>query len=211
MTIFVFALSGCENNPAGALMYNGVNDSNSSTWADPFILYSNGDISTLVRPFDAAIGAYTNIWEKYGSSQNILEAQFRGESHTGEKSLKMGWDGRRSETYGTNATVDNVAFWLNTTNTGSSRNLSAAGYTKISFWCKASISGDTEAVINVFGHAYPARDLVIVGNSGWTYYEIDISAYSSNIDTYISVTMQPTGAAPCGGGTLYLDDIRLTK
>ncbi|MCL2145070.1 MAG: hypothetical protein FWH43_06240 [Endomicrobia bacterium] len=209
----VFAFCGCERNPAGALMYNGVYDSDSS-WANPFILYYNGDIRTMVLPFDDAIGAYTNIWEKYSSNQNILEAQYKGVSHSGYMSIKMGWDGRPSETFDSNSTVNNVAFWLKTTADGSSKKLSGAGYTKFSFWYKAELGSDTEVTINIFDHGdHLFPDFTISSGSGWTYKEIDISLYNSDaVETYISVTMRPISpAASCGGGTIYLDDIRLSK
>lgn len=206
-----FIFCGCERNPAGALMYNGVNDSDPSTWGDPFILYRNGDIMTRVQPFEKAIGAYTNIWEKYGHLGNELEAQYNGVSHSGYKSFKMSWSGDHSETY-SGVLANNVNFWLNATASGDPRDLSAAGYKKISFWIKTSLKYNTELVINVFGHSYPEKDIVIKDSSGWTYREVDISAYDhTSVKTYISVAMQPETGSSCGGGTIYLDDIRLTK
>ncbi|MCL1972510.1 MAG: hypothetical protein FWG57_05930 [Endomicrobia bacterium] len=210
MTVFVF--SGCERNPAGALMYNGVNNSDPSSWANPFIIYRNGDIMTRVLPMDDAIGAFTNIWEKYRQDGNVLEARYTGVSHSGFMSFKMKWTGQPSERYDTGATANNVAFWL-TTSTGTSKDLSAAGYTKMSFWYKSELASGTEVVINVFGHDYPARDFVITGSSGWTLCQLNISSYSSNaVENYIIVTMQPVSpATSCNGGTIYLDDIRLSK
>lgn len=214
LTIFisVFALSGCEKNPAGALMYNRVNESDPATWSNPFTLYRNGDIATLVMPFEKAIGAYTNIWENYAHLGNELEAQSKGESYSGSMSIKMKWSGDKSETYERNETVNNVSFWLTTTNTGGPRDLSAAGYTKISFWCKTDLRANTKAIINVFGHTYPSEDFVITTSHGWTYYERNISSYNhGSVNTYIIVTMEPASGSDCKGGTLYLDDIRLSK
>jgi hypothetical protein len=219
LTIFVwaFTFTGCERNPAGALMYNGVNDSDPGRWSDTFVLYRNGDISTRVIPFDDAIGAYTNIWEKYANSKNVLEAQYKGESHSGYMSIKMGWDGQKSETFANPPVIaDNASFWLKTKRDGTPLDLSMAGYAKISFWCKAELGSGTEAVINVFGHSYPARDIVISVSTGWAYYEKNITGADgytpSSVDTYISVTMQPAASGGiCAGGTIYLDDIRLSK
>ena len=213
MTVFVF--SGCEKNPAGALMYNGVNDSDPSIWANPFVIYRNGDIRTRVLPIDDAIGAYTNIWEKYYQDGNVLEASYVGVSHSGYMSFKMKWSGRESERFDTNAVVYNVAFWLKTNGDSSAKDLSAAGYTKISFWCKTELASDAAVVIKVFvKNAETSPQFVISNNTNWTYYEIDISSYdSSSVKDYINVTMQRADgtAAPCGGGTIYLDDVRLSK
>jgi hypothetical protein len=214
LIVSVFAFCGCEKNPAGALMYNGLYDSDTSTWANPFIIYRNGDIMSRVQPFDKAIGAYTNIWEKYAHLGNELEAEYSGVSHSGHKSFKIKWSGDPSQEFNNlSNTVNNVNCWLTTTNNGSARDLSMAGYTKISFWCKQELRSGTELVINVFGHGYPLRDLVITSSSDWAYHEIDISSYNSTaVETYISITMQPAGAASsCDGGTVYLDDIRLSK
>jgi hypothetical protein len=201
-------------------MYNGVYDSDPSIWSDPFILYINGDIRTRVVPFDSAIGAYTNIWEKYRHLGNELEASYNGVSHSGHKCIKMKWSGDFSETFEKGDRVNNAAFWFTTTNNGSGKNLTFGKYTKISFWCKTELASDTEVVINVFGHEYPSKDIVIPSSENWKHYEVDISSYNaSSVKSYISVTMQPNSTAPidsennkyCGGGTIYLDDIRLSR
>ncbi|MDR1195832.1 MAG: hypothetical protein LBL00_05075 [Endomicrobium sp.] len=222
LTFFAIAFSGCEKNPAGSLMYNGVDDSDSS-WADPFVLYINGDIRTRVVPFDDAIGAYTNIWEKYGNLGNQLEARYNGVSYSGHMSMKMTWSGAFSETYDSGSTANNVNFWLTTTNgkTGDTKDLTAGGYNKISFWYKTELRSHTEVIINVFGHGYPSEDVKISVSADWTYAEVDISGYSTSaVNSYISVTMRPDSTAPvdaksgltyCDGGTIYLDDIRLSK
>jgi hypothetical protein len=204
-------------------MYNGVDNSDSS-WADPFIIYINGDIRTRVIPFDNAIGAYTNIWEKYANLGNELEARYNGVSHSGHLSMKMTWSGDFSEVFNDGSTANNVNFWLTTTNgiTEKTKDLTAGGYNKISFWYKTELADHTEVMINVFGHSYPSNnDIIISASTDWKYEERDISGYdASKVATYISVTMRPDPTAPvdtktgltyCSGGTIYLDDIRLSK
>ncbi|AKL97996.1 hypothetical protein [Endomicrobium proavitum] len=215
LPLIMFFTAGCENNPAGALIYNGVNDTDPASWASPFVIYANGDIMTRVLPFSKSVGAYTNIWEAYANATNVLEAQYDGESHTRHKSIKMGWDGSPSQVFDNGNTVYLATFWLPTSAGTSGKDLTPGAYTKISFWVKANLYTNAQVSIKVLNNDNsgnsPYAVTSITALQDWTYYEIPLSPSPALTYTYITVQMSPIAGNVTNGGTIYIDDIRLVR
>ena len=227
----MFFAAGCENNPAGALMYNGVNNSDPNSWANPFIIYSNGDLMTRVLPFAKAVGAYTDIWVRYANTINVLDLQYAGVSHSGHMSIRMGWDGSSGNLYqagdgpmASGSPFTGAIFWLTTdpNDPSTGKDLTPGHYTQMTFWIKTQLFSNTVVQIVVLNNdaagnsSYTpmANPITITQTQDWKQYTINLTPSPALTFTYITVKLIPdpsSGSSLTNGGTIYLDDIRLTR
>lgn len=204
-------LAGCENNPVGSLLYNGVNNTDPNAWTNPFYLYKNGDLATLILPFDDAVQAYTDYWEsgrKHELDLNFIE--------NGTKIIYMNWDGSASKTYqfGTLQT-DYVGWGLLANGDESPKDISKGAYTVLKFSAKGSLNIGVKFQIE--SDAADAANFIEIFSlsNNWQEYSMPLNpANLTNVASYVKFILKsiaPSPTPPLNGGTVYINNIRLEK
>ncbi|MFC1500927.1 hypothetical protein ACFL58_00560 [Elusimicrobiota bacterium] len=207
--LFLPVFFGCSDNPQSNLVSPQVFPGNTA-WGD-WVLYddelkNNGDFIFLRSQEGQTINV--SVFDKPG---------------VGFKCMMYSWDGSEVTDYTTNTReFDWVGFRLavqdsNDPNSPANKDITPGAYTKISFMIRGELYDDVVAKLKF--EATPSITNTWTSNVGdhvitddWVRYEFPISgASASNIQDYLIVVYEYSGAEQGHGGTIFLDDIKLTK
>jgi len=162
----------------------------------------------------------------FPSAQNQqLAFDFRDNCHSGPRCISYFWNGQDVLNSGV-AEHTFVGFDLLVSQNFSTlagtpaRNLSAAGYTKVTFWMRGSLSDSTQVKVEAPGtgnQSTLAPTLIITSLLGsWQQFTVSAGPGAfSNVKEFFKVTFvynQPTGTTNHGdGGSVFIDDIHFEK
>jgi len=205
-------LVGCEKNPSDGLV--SPNQGNAVPFAGaPFIIY------------DDALETGGGV-DFFPSAQNQqLSFTSTDNPHSGKRCMSYTWSGSDVPN---GATTEHtfVGFDLlvsanfSTLATTPGRNLSAAGYTKLTFWARGTLSENTTFKVEGPGTGdqstfSPIINVATLTNS-WQEFTINAGPGDfNNVKEFFKLTFlftQPTGTTVAGqGGTIFVDDIHFEK
>ena len=202
-------LSGCEKNPIGALLYNGVN--NSTGWPAVWTLYRNGDLMVSKNSYD--IRAYTDYW---GTRPNQLNLKSLGASHSGTMSIYVAWDGSPSFDFSAGIQQTGyVGFWIYTENKTFGIDMTGGGYQYLKFWAKGKLNSgvvlrvETEGASSTDPNGAPGVWEGPVSDV-WTEYTVQLKQITGVKDAF-RIILRNTTSLQSNGGYAYIDDIRFTQ
>ena len=229
LIIAAAAFSGCERNPAGALIYPDVK--NSSSWGNEWVIYGTSNDNPMNYDELASLGSWIfpmyTTWgtdEQPNYSTDLVNSQLNidyaepGVAHRGRLCMRVSWDGSAFLAYDTGALQNGyVGFAIQSSNTVNGVDISASGYTTLKFWVKGTLASDTKLTVKTGdggpGGAVAIKELMTIPTS-WTEVSVPLVNFTSVKELFIVVFDNTNTGNPrpdCGGGTVYFDDIRYTK
>ena len=148
--------------------------------------------------------------------------------HSGEFCINYSWNGNDVSNPGGSPNPEHTfagfdLFVSNSFTTLAStpgRDLSAAGYTQVTFWLRGSLSASTTIKVEVAGTGSTSTiaPSIIIGTlqNYWQQFSVPVSPSDlKNVKEFFKLTFvyaQPTGTtAPGGGGSVFVDDIQYQK
>jgi hypothetical protein len=219
--MFLCISQGCDNAPINKLIDPTVSNK-TGTWPAEWVLYDD-EIKT-----GGTVQMYTTM-----EGQELL---FNSTDHPyqGTQCVKYSWDGSAVTEYLTNTRENGfVGFGLiaaDSVNRYSevSKDLTLAGYTKISFRVRGSLNTNVYLRIEAQNGNYltPSGTNAWQSNTinrritgDWQQYEFSLSGSQATIRDFVRVILvydedgnpNTPNTRQGNGGTVYLDDIRLTK
>ncbi|MCL2485111.1 MAG: hypothetical protein FWF00_05775 [Endomicrobia bacterium] len=219
--LFVFA--GCEKNPIGALLYNGVDQS--TGWPSVWTLYRNGNLMVSKNSYD--IHTFTDYWSDRKNQLNLVNY---GQSRTGNRAIYMEWDGSPSFDFKSGVRQTGyVGFWIYTENRSVGITLYTnpdavppevlvPAYNKMKFWVKGKLNYGVVLRVETAGAASTdvsgapgvwESDPDIVDNV-WREYSVDIKEFMYVKEAF-KIILRNTKSLQSNGGYVYIDDIRFTQ
>lgn len=201
-------LTACEKNPIEKLT-NPVPDGAVAPAGSPFVIY-DGELKT-----GGGIGLIPT-----GDNQSIV-LNDRSEPRLSANSLRYSWNGQPvngQQAFAGFSLVITPDF--STLNSAPVKNLSAAGYTKLTLFVRGHLSAQTKLRIegpdSGSGHASPFLEKTSLGDD-WEAVTVPITAPAdfAAVRIFLTVSLQyaqPAGTTQAGeGGTVFLDKIRYEK
>ena len=215
--VFIF-FTGCDKNPAGALIYPGFDKYTSVDWAEEWILYDD-ECKTRYEP---VIRVDTSYWahERPGD----LDLEWKDNPRSGTKCIRLYWDGSKNYAYdGGYDTYDWCGFVFPSVSPNTGIWIPTGTYSKLKFWVRGSLSYGVVLEIKALGGPGATSPHEITWKSApqaqypdWT--EITVNFKSTPqpeigpITTHVAITLLNTrGGIRSNGGEIFLDDIRYVK
>jgi hypothetical protein len=211
----VCLLGGCEKKPTDGLV-------------DP-------NPGNAVAPTGQALVVYDDVLKTGGGmglfpsneNQQIALDSTDG-PHSGRRCIRYSWNGQDIPNPGTVPNPEHtfagfdlvVSNDLTTLAAAPARNLSAAGYTTVTFWLRGTLSDSATLKVEAPGTGFTstiAPSITVTSLSGgWQQFTINIStADLISVKEFFKLTFvytQPTGTtAAGGGGTVFVDDIQYNR
>lgn len=211
------AFSACDKNPVNRIVNpSPANISNvrSGTW----VIYDD-EIKT---------GGDLMLY----NTGAIIDFKCTDNPHSGKDCIRYSWDGKPVYTYDLGTTQSGFSgFSLicapkQAQYSTYSLDLSTAGYTKITFWARGSLNSYVKLRVTA-NSTDPSQSKLASGATGvwedtvtssWVKYSLDIDNMTNNLAAAkdfvkINLVYAPGDDGPSqgNGGTVYLDDIELTK
>lgn len=218
-------VSGCENNPLGRLI-DPTTSNTTSTFSGHWLIFGdelriNGGVPPVVMFLTTSEG-------------QVLDFNWTDHPYAGTKCIKYSWDGSPVTQYSTGSKEsDFVGFMLIAAPTLAqhdtvTKDLSAAGYTKIAFEARGSLNGNVYLRLESDNATYQT----LSGNnawmsnttdrkitSQWQHYEFALSGPMGAVKDFLRVVIRydedgnpdtpNTGTG--NGGTVFLDNIEYSK
>jgi hypothetical protein len=211
------ALASCQKDPVNHLI-NPTASNTAGGWSGVWTIYDD-DLKTggTVMMFTSKDGQQID----FASKEN---------PHTGAQSLKYSWDGTDAIAYqgalqyfqpgyvgfGLIVPEDQSKFGVVT------RDLTPGGFTKVSFWIRGNIGSlvtfrlETDNGTNVSpsgNNAWESNTTDRAVTSAWQRYEFALSGSQAATKLFLKIFFKYAGGPGTRGtgGTVYLDDIALTR
>jgi hypothetical protein len=221
---FVFA--GCSKTPVNDLV-NPTAKNSTGIWSGQWVIYDD-ELKT-----NGAVMLYT---EGVGLNFNCAN-----NPHSGSNCIQFSWNGLPVLTYASLPSHPTDYIQSGFTGFGlicaptvaqyftATRNLSLGGYTKITFWARGSLSVYTYLLVEANFASGASPNVTQPGSgtgywmgtvtSGWQQYTISIDNNTNNLSAatdFVKIIMvydPPSGSNSTqgNGGTVYIDDIQLSK
>lgn len=215
---FVF-FTGCDKNPAGALIYPGHDKSTSIDWSEEWVLY---DDESKTR-YEPVIRVDTSYWAHMRPQDLDLECRINPRS--GSKCIRICWDGSKNIAYdGNYETYSWCGFVFPSVSPNTGIWIPTGTYNKLKFWVRGSLSYGVKLEIKALGGPPPGvSPHEIVWQSAaqeqfpdWTEITVDFKPtalpHIGPVTTLIAVTFVNTrGEIRSNGGEIFIDDIRYVK
>lgn len=209
---FVFMISGCTENPVGALIYHDPNES--IEWTDTFIIYD--DIIRTRGSFDPLM--FTN-WVEVGAG--TLDFDCTDKKHKGTKSIKMTWTGKESAPYIPPGPLQTDYVGFGMSSMGLYHDISEAGYTKMELWIMGEIRDNVQleikVAINTAGQAAAVEYLTsadIPNDKKWHKVTIDFTNPDAlkAVEVVFAISMKAiSSGVETNGANIYIDEIRFLQ
>jgi hypothetical protein len=204
---FVF-FTGCDKNPAGALIYSDVGKS--VEWAPEWVLY---DDESKTR-YEAVIRVDTSYWAH--DNPDALDLQCETAPHSGRKCIRLYWDGSRNFAYdGSYYTYAWTGFVFPSASPNTGIYIPNGTYNYLKFWVKGSLTYGVQLEIK------GPRDEVWLSPvqaqyPQWTEITVPFAPSSqANIGpiySLIAISLKNSrGDIRSNGGEIFIDDIRYVK
>ena len=214
--LLLSAFAACDKNPVNRLV-NPTTTNTAGAWSGTWVIYDD-ELKT-----NGAVMAY--------NEGAIIDFNCSDNPHTGKKCIRYSWDGSPVLTYASltaGATVQSgfsgfgliCAQTIGTYSTGT-RDLSPGGYTKITFWARGSLNTDVHLRLEDNGansqtasgtDAWLSDTAANNITADWQKFSFTVSPSSLvNAKDFVRIILVYSGTGAGNGGTVYLDDIQLTK
>lgn len=159
------------------------------------------------------------------SNNQQIDTASRDNPHSGRRCIRYSWNGQDVPNNGTPehtfAGFDLVVSQdLTTLSSAAGRNLSAAGYTKLTFWLRGTLTENTTIKVEGPGNGnsntiLPSVTVTSLSNN-WQQFTINASPGDfNNVKEFFKLTFvfaQPSGTTVAGqGGTVFADDVQFSK
>lgn len=215
------ALAGCEQNPIGKLI-------------DPTVSNTTGASSGHWAIFSDELRTGGATMFLTTSEGQVLDFNCTENPVSGAKCMKYSWDGSAVTEYSSgNRQSDYVGFMLIAAPTLAghdtiTRDLSAGGYTKVSFYVRGSLN--THVVLRIEANnatyqtasgtnAWMSNTADRVVTSDWKRYEFALSGSQAAVRDFIRIVLRydedgnpdTPNSAHSNGGTVFLDNIEYTR
>lgn len=212
--LVIFA--GCEKNPIGALLYNGINQS--TGYPDTWVLYRDGNLMASKNSFD--FPTFTDYW--HAPHQGELELAHAGESYTGSKSIYVAWNGDKSYDNNDGTEQDYVGFVINSENKEYGIDVSSGAYRYMKFRVKGHLNANVVLRVETQGAdrytmsgapgAWESNAGANIVDGTWREYTITLvpSSLVALKDMFV-IVLRNTISVQSNGGYVHIDDIRFTK
>lgn len=198
-------LSGCNKNPINQLIEPDTNN-NTVQVSGQWILYGD-EIMT-----DGGV-----MFISWGQNYSV-DFSCRENPRAGVKCTKIYWSGGSVNISGGTTslytgfsliTAKEYTTYLTTT-----RDISAGGYTKLTFWArKGFMSANTvlrvQSPNGTENSTAPVNVWEGTLSENWTQYSLNIAGSLAAIKDYVIVVLKTNDLRPGNGATVYIDDIRL--
>lgn len=214
INVFLVLMIGCDRNPlkkTSILAEEGLLPGINST----FIVY------------DDVLKTGGNLFTYPGGENQVVDLESRNAPFSGKKCIRYSWTGgdvqdanlgiQRHDFVGLDLPVSQGSEDFDA---AQSVDLSAGGYTKISFWIKGSLSTNTTLKIEAVDDGSTSTSAPVLTlssiSSTWEKKEIAITpSHLLSVKEFFKITFiytQPTGTTtPGNGGIVYIDDIILEQ
>lgn len=223
-----FGLLGCDHTPLDKIINPGTTTSGGA-WSGTWVIYDN----------EVKTGGATMMFNTMeGQDLSFACAE---NPHAGSHCVKFSWDGSTVVVYSTSSSVANtsgssfVGFSLiAAASTGDynnvSKDLTGGAYTKLSFWARGSLNSNVYLRVEAnsddpsFYRLASGQYGVWMGTVGssWQKYEIPLDSTRNKLSTvrdFVKIILRydedgnpDTANTRQGcGGTVYIDDIQLTR
>ena len=208
LSLAVFA--GCDSNPTNKLLNPAV-VVHTSAWANPFIIYENELKAGNVQFFTTQEGQILDF--------NSTESVANGST----KSLKYSWDGTAVTPYSSRVpTTGWSGFGLavqnpNVPNSPVTKDITPGHYTQVSFKIRGGLSSNVafrlqvQAAGNVIIASWQSNTTYNKITDSWQTCSFTISGPQNKVAYYLTFTFINLTSERCNGGTVYLDEIQITK
>jgi hypothetical protein len=220
--VVLFLVAGCEKNPANRFVNPAPAQNPTGTYSGQWIIYDD-ELKTG--------GTVMFLTSSDGQQFNL---SCYDNPHSGTKCIEYSWDGRNVTAYG--GTADSISSSSSIENTwcgfsfiaansiasynSVTKNLALGGYTKMTFWARGTLNSNVSLRLesnNGGPNSVSGSDAIETGtlSSSWQYYEFSVTPAAAAKD-FVRVILKFNQSAnldaPNGnGGTVFLDDIILTK
>lgn len=226
--VCVFAATGCDRNPLNKIV-NPDSTSTGGAWSGTWVIYDD-EVKTR--------GATMMFNTMEGQELSFISSD---NPHTGRSCIKFAWDGSTVVVYSTSSSVANttgssfVGFSLIAAATtdnyyGVSKDLTGGAYTKLTFWARGSLNSNVYVRVEANSDD-PAFYRIPTGQYGvwmgtvggqWQKYEIALDPTRNRLSAvrdYVKIILRydedgnpdTANARQGSGGTVYIDDIQLSR
>jgi hypothetical protein len=208
MPLFIFA--ACEKKPVNRLVNPSASETTgSSTWPGPWVVYDD-EIKT-----GGGVGRFTT------PEGQELDFSSRENPHSGNNCIKFSWDGGEVTAYANppDTPADYVEHGFvgfsfkvqNDSVVGSpaTKDLSPGHYTRVSFYAMGTLSSNV--TLRIKGPGTGATESPVALTSDWQLFTVPVNGNLADSNSFANFVLATAGGVRSNGGTVFLDDIRLTN